>query len=496
MNPLGSWLPDQPDLSGGAHLVQCLNVVPSSDHYGPFRAFAVGSAALATPPARGAAAFADANGTVHVFAGDETALYELQSDTSFLDVTRTSTPYACAITSRWRFTQFGDLAIATNFDDVIQARVMSTPAAFDDLAGGPPRARHVCTHRDFLFYGYTTNSAAEIGWSGLNDPMQHTVGVNQCDRQILPDGGDFQGFGATDTALLLLQQTKVRVLQYVGPPVIMQIDPFEERIGCLEGSSICAHGKKVMWLAPDGFYQVDSFQPAVNIGEERINKWFLGGDGQPGDANMSYLYRMSSMIDPVRQIAVWCYPSKASAGGSPDSQLIYYWPKRRWSLIRTPVELVFQALGLGYTLEDLDAIAPTGIDDFTIPLDDPLLRGGALRFAAFDQAGRYGVFAGPALEAVLETGDMQPVNRRGATRTHVNGIIPFVDGEDVVVTVGVKERVMADPTWSGPFVLEAHGTASGEAEGRFVRVRLTLPAGSDWSKAFGFDIDGVPAGDV
>lgn len=498
MIPLGPWLPDQPSFSG-PHLRTCLNVVPSSDHYGPFKAFAVSSAAVDTPPVRGAVAFSDAVATVHVFAGDETALYELQSDTSWADVTRISGAYSCGLTSRWNFTQFGDIAIATNFDDVIQARTMSIPGAFDDLAGSPPNAKRVCTFRDFFFYGYTTTSASEIGWSGINDPTHHTVGVNQCDRQILPDGGDLQGFAPTDSALLIFQQTKVRVLQYVGPPLIMQIDPFEEKIGCLEPMSICSHGKKAFWLGADGFYQIDSFQPAVNIGEEKINKFFLGDDGQPADANLSFLYRMSAAVDPVRQIAVWNYPSSASPDGSPDSLLVYYWPKRRWSLVRTATELIFPALGLGYTLEDLDAIATSGIDDFTIPLDDPLLRGGALRFGAFDRNGRYGAFAGATLEAVMEAGDLQLYdgrNRQRATRAHINGVIPYIDTDEVVVRVGAKERIMNDPTWSDAFVLEPHGTASGEIEGRFVRARMTVPAGSSWAKAQGYDFEHEPGGDV
>lgn len=486
MIALGPWLPDQPDISG-PHLIQCLNVAPASDHYGPFQGFAVGSSALDTPPARGAVAFSDANATVHVFAGDETKLYELQSDTSFLDVTRSGSPYSCGLTSRWRFAQFGDVAIATNFDDVMQARTMSIPGMFADLAGSPPNAKHVCTFRDFLFYGYTTNSASELGWSGINDPTFHTIGVNQCDRQILPDGGDLQGFAPTDSALLIFQQTKVRILQYVGPPLIMQIDPFEEKIGCLEPNSICQHGKKVFWLGPDGFYQVDSFQPAVNIGEGAVNAWFIN------DVNASYLYRMSSAVDPSRQLAIWCYPSKASAEGAPDSQLMYYWPKRRWSLIRTPTELVFTALGLGYTLEDLDAIALTGIDDFEIPLDDPLLRGGALRFGAFNHLAQYGVFAGDNLEATIEASDVEFLKGR---RAYVRGVRPVVDTDEVRVSVAMRERVMDTAAYTAEGFLEPHGMASLEAEGRYGRVKLIVPAGADWTKAQGYDFDATQAGEV
>lgn len=487
MIAFGPWLPDQPDVSG-PHLITAENVIPASDHYRPFKAFAIGSAALSTPPVRGAVAFSDANATVHVFAGDETKLYELQSDTSWLDCTRlVGGAYACGLTSRWRFTQFGDTAIASNFDDDIQARTMSIPGTFEDLAGSPPRAKHLCTFKDFFFYGFTTTSAAEVGWSGINDPTYHTTGSNQCDRQILPDGGDLQGFAPTDAALLIFQQTKIRILQYVGPPVIMQIDPFEEKVGCLESNSIAYHGKKVFFLAPDGFYQIDSFQPAVNIGEGILNEWFFN------DVNASYYYRMSSAVDPQRQLVVWCYPSQASPSGAPDTQLFYYWPKRRWSYVRTPTELVFNSLGLGYTLEDLDAIALTGIDDFAIPLDDPLLRGGALRFGAFDHDAKYGVFAGANLEATLEAGDFELMKGK---RAYVSGVRPVVDSDEVTVSCGFRERVADASVYTADGTLESHGMASLEGEGRYGRVKIVIAEGADWTKAQGYDFDAVPAGDV
>lgn len=486
MIQFGPWLPDQPPISG-PHLIQCLNVVPRSGHYGPAKAFTAGSSAIAGVEVRGAAAFADVNATVHVFAGDATALYELQSDATFLDVTRLASAYNSATTSRWRFAQFGDVAVATNYDDAIQARTMSSGTVFADIAGSPPRARYLATHRDFLFYGCTDNSAAEVGWSGIDDPTSHTVGVNQCDRQILPDGGDFQGFGQTDAALLLFQQTKIRVLQYVGPPVIMQIDPFEEKIGCLVPDSICGHGKKVFFLGADGFYEIASFQPAVNIGEEQINEWFFN------DVNASYYHRMSSAVDPQRQVAVWKYASQASAAGAPDTSLYYYWPKKRWSVVRDGAALIFNALGLGYTLEDLDTIATTGIDDFEIPLDDPSLRGGALRFGAFDALGRYGVFAGDNLEATLEGGDFEVIPGR---RAYISGVRPVIDTADITVSVAMRERTADDEAYTADGVLEAHGMASLEASGRYARAKVVVAAGATWAKAQGYDFEAADDGEI
>ncbi len=498
MNALGPWLPDQPAIAG-LHLIQCLNVVPASDHYGPFKAFAVAAAAL-DGACRGAAAFADKVSTVHVFSGDPTKLYELQSDASQLDVSRlVGGAYSLNLTSRWRFAPFGDYCLATCFDEEIQAREMSVPGTFENLTGSPPRAKHICTFRDFVFTGYTDTSSQEVRWSAINDHTGWTSGTDQSNAQILPDGGDIQGFAPTDTALLVFQQTKIQLFQYVGPPLIMQRDPFTEKLGCLEPGSLCQHGMKVFFLSHDGFYQIDSFQPPVSISEGAVSQFFLGdGADVPADFNASFGYRMSSAVDPQRQIAVWCYASRQSVTGSPDSQLFYYFgrPDRsgrgRWSLVRTPTELVFNALGLGYTLEDLDDLSAS-IDAFEIPLDDPLLRGGALRFGAFNHDAEYGVFAGETLEAVFETGDIEVI--RGG-RAIIEGVRPVIDTDEITVAVAARERPMDDAAYTADGTLEAHGAVSCEASGRYVRMMMTVAAGAEWTKAQGYDYDAKPDGEI
>lgn len=485
MIAFGPWLPDQPSIIA-PHLRDARNVIPAQAGYQPFRDFVVVSAAL-TARARGAAAFRDEDGTVHMFAGDATKLYELQSDNSWLDVSRTSGgAYTTALTSNWRFGQYGDTAIAVNLQDATQAKTMSTATAFAALGGSPPKAKHISIFRDFVVLGYTANSAHEVAWSGINDPTGWTSGVNQSDSQILPDGGYVQGFAATDV-LIIFQQRKIRIMQYVGPPVVMQIDVLEEASGCLADGSIAQHGRMVFYLADDGFHVINSGAAAENIGEQAVNDWFFA------DCNEDYLYRMSAAVDPDRNVVYWCYASVQATTGNPDTLLIYHWPTRKWAYVRTSCQLVFNALALGYTLDGLNAIATTGIDLFQIPLDDPLLSGGSLKFGAFDGSNRYGAFVGLAIEATIETGDFE---LRPGGRVYVSGVQPVTDADSLTVSVAARERAMDAPAYTSAGTLESHGLVSLEASGRYCRSKLVIGAGDVWTHAQGLDFEFAPDGAI
>ena len=485
MIPFGEWLPDRPPL-GAPHLRQALNVISKGDDYEPFKDLAVLSEQLTTRP-RGAASFRDSGGTVHVYAGDEVSLNELQSDGSWVDLTRLSGgAYATLTTSRWRFTKFGDLAIATNFDDAMQAIDMTSGTAFAALGGSPPRAKYVTTFGDFLVYGYTDDDPNEIGWSGIDDPTSHTAGTNQSDRQLFPDGGFVQGLAPLDV-LLVFQQHKIRRMAYVGPPLIMQLDVIEEQLGCLEPNSICQHGRMVFFLADQGFHVIDDGASAKPIGDKRVNRWFFE------DCNQAYLYRMSAAVDPDRKVVVWNYTSINSPSGDPDSQMIFNYTTGRWTLGRkASIEMVFNSLALGYTLEDLDALTAS-LDVFDIPLDDPALMGGMLRFGAFDGDGAYGVFSGANPEATLETGDFEVLKGR---RAYVSGVRPVTDADAITVTVAARERPMDAEAYTTSGTLEAHGMVSLEASGRYHRAKLQIAAGDVWTSAQGLDFEAQVDGEV
>ena len=91
---------------------------------------------------RGAINIYGTDGTNYHFAGTETGLWTLDnSSLAWTDVTRTSGgAYATATEERWRFAEFGNTLIATNYTDAVQAYTMGSSTEFAALGGSPPKA--------------------------------------------------------------------------------------------------------------------------------------------------------------------------------------------------------------------------------------------------------------------------------------------------------------------------------------------------------------------
>lgn len=483
MIPLGAWTPDQSTVYA-PHLTVAKNVIPKANSYAPLRALTNGTEALAARP-YGAASFRDAAVTSHFFAGSATKLYELQNDGSWTEVTRSSGgDYATTGSNVWEFAKFGDLCIATNFNDDIQVFTMSSSSNFAALGGSPPNARHIATFGDFVVLGYTDNSPFEVKWSGINDATSWTPGTDQSDAQTLPDGGIIRGFASGDT-LTVFQQNAIRRMQYVGPPVYMQFDKISEDIGCLASGSICEIGAIAFFLATDGFYMTDG-SAITPISSDLVDDWFFT------DVNQEYLDRMTSAVDPQSKVAYWSYASTAAVTGIPDTLLMYNWTAKRWSYARITVERLVRSFGLGYTLDGLDSLT-TNIDNFDVPLDDPSLTGGALQLGGFGSGYQFGPFSGDTLESEIVTGDFELNPKR---RSYVSAVEPVIDTTSVTVAVSGRERLGDAVSYDDAQSLEVNGTASADSGGRYHRVKIVTEAGADWDDAISLDFEAQDDGET
>jgi len=470
MIPLGDWTPDLPSVMG-PKLLKAENVIPHPAGYKPFKALTNGSTALAAT-AVGAASFRDSDLGSHIYAGTATKLYELANDGSWTDRTRSSGgDYTTSTNETWDFTQFGDLCIGVNWNDAPQSINMTSGSNFAALGGSPPKSRHIETFSDFVFMGNTENSVSQLIWSAINDATGWTAGTDQSDAQTFPDGGSIQGFAAHDV-LIIFQRYKIRRLQYVGPPVIMQIDVISEEKGAIVDGSICSQGAISFFLANDGFYMLagDALQP---IGADKVDQWFFN------DVNQEYLTKMTSEVDPQSKVVYWSYASSNSSNGTPDTLLMYNWTAGKWAYARTTVERLVNIYGLGYTLDGLDTLT-TNIDNFDVPLDDPTLTGGTLQLNGFGSTDQLGPFSGSALEATIESGDFEFMKGR---RTFLSGVEPVVDTTSATISVAPKARLAATASYGSAMSQESNGFTSHQATGRYHRVKMGIPAAATWTDA-------------
>ena len=140
--PVAEYMPDQPPLSAGSSTIH--NVYPKTlTSYGPLASFVNAFTALAAK-VQGAYAGMDSAGNVQVFAGTATKLYSLAPAASaFTDASGAT--YTTASDTIWKFTQFGQRVLATNYADAIQTFTLNVDSAFSDLAAAAPKARYITT---------------------------------------------------------------------------------------------------------------------------------------------------------------------------------------------------------------------------------------------------------------------------------------------------------------------------------------------------------------
>ena len=485
----GEYLPDLPELENPGATV-ALNVVPrTAKSYGPFNDLAVLSDALAAR-CQGMFSAVDDSGNVYTFAGDAGALYKADSNLTWSDVsdTTTSSTYVTATDDYWKFVQYGNRVIATNFFNDVQTFVVGTDSQFTDLdSANAPKARHIAIIRNWVFLGNTNdgvdgNVPHRVWWSGFDDPTSWpTVGgaaaaAAQSDYQDLPGYGWCQGLvgavGGTDGAAFM--ENGIFRITYEGPPTVFRFDHLEGARGTPAPGSITQVGALVYYLGEDGFYVFDGSN-SIPIGAQKVDRTFFD------DADQTLFHRISSTADPVKPLIFWSYVSQSSADGEPDKILIYNWEIRRWSLVEKSHQIIGRSIGFGYTLEGLDVFG--NMDTLPYSLDSRYWAGGAVNLSAFDTSNKLGNFNGDALEATLETGEFSGDDRR----LFITGVRPLVDGGTVTAAIGTRDAPDGTRNWSSLTPPAADGVCPQRQSARYVKARVSIAAAGMWEHAQGIE---------
>lgn len=481
------WAPDRPAL-GNPGLITAKNVVPTGNGFRPFPSLAALTSAL-TARCQGAAAAKDSAGNIFFYAGDISKLYSLAAGT-FSDISKTG-GYTTSDDGTWEFAQFGSTIIATNFDDPVQGLTIGSGSDFTDLitSTNKPKARHVDIIGDFVVLGNTfdaTDSAksSRVWWGAINSSVDFDPAAStQSDYQDLPDGGWVQKILGGYQYGLVFQETLVRRMAYVGPPLIFQFDVVDRFRGTPIPNSIIGYGRLAFGISEDGFMAWGGGE-GEHIGNEFVDREFWD------NFDRAYVARVSAAIDPISKVVIWGFPGEGSAGGVPNKLFLYNWLNHKWAYCDVDHEFQFRAMKQGYTLDELDAFG--NLDTLPFSLDSRAWTGGAVRQAAFDTNHKLGYFDGANLEATLETGEFQI----GSKRATILGVRPIVDGGTPTVAVASRATPQGTATYGSAVAINSHGISPQKSEGRYHRVKMVIPASSTWTHAQGIEIpeDCVGAG--
>jgi hypothetical protein len=551
----GAWTPDLFDLN--TSLTDSLkNVLARGDGYMPFQDFSALTAAL--PGACRGFFFARTAGALTVFAGTATNLYLLNlTDFTWSNVSKSGGPYAdVASDAHWQFAQFNNVVVAVQENVVPQKYDTSADSAFSDLAGSPPQASYVSVINRFLVLSGLLSNPYRVQWSDLNNIVQWSTGL--ADSQDLPDGGTVRGVVGGEFGIIIQDLSMRRMIFSPGSDVVFQIDRLSKDTGALAPYSIVNASEKVFFLSPRGFIMSDGNGSLNPIGKERVDRTFLAtfddtnlqlviGAADPTANRVLWSYRSkdggtASVFDKIlaydwvldkwsiiemlgEYLAPLARPGltlESLDKASPGALSITGAANNGSGLIRITVATGTLTTGQVVTITGVGGVTNangtwtiTVIDGTHIDLQGSTFAGvytsggtvgGSLdaltssldtfavsalaQIAMASSAHTIGFFSGANLEAVIETSEQNDLG----FRTYVNGIFPVTDADTVSVSVAMRDRFNVDATYGTESTMNSDGYCPLLEEGRYLRARMRIPAGTDWSFSTGLVPDTVRAG--
>lgn len=489
--PFAQWAPDSPDLSGFGRVAK--NCIPEKDYYRPFPSLGALTSSLESS-ALGAVSLSDEEGVISTFAGDSTKLYKLIVG-EFEDVSRLA-GYGPLTDTKWEFAKFGNNVITTNYLDDVQVFDLANSSKFEDLGGSPPRAKHIAIVGDFVVLANLTESFLTpsgvvnngLQWCGINDIETWTPDpATQADGQILEngEGGAIQGIAGNSNYGIIIQERAIQRMNYVGSPAVFSFELLEKNHGSSLPNSIIGVGRDVFYISDDGFYRFNGIQ-SIPIGKDRINQYFFN------DFNTLYKDKMSVSIDPANTLVMWAYTSNDSpTEGNPNKILIYNWVSDRFALVEMELEILFQALTSGYTLEELDTISDN-LDTLPFSLDSNAYKGGQLLSGAFNSDNQLAYFRGAAMIATIDTTEIEGAKN---ALTEITQITPMIEGRSpmaVTVKMGTRNNRENPIVYGSSLPENGFGRVKTRVNARYHQIQSTIENG--FSKATGIEIDEIKQG--
>jgi hypothetical protein len=496
--PFGDYQPDVAPLANEG-LSVAKNTVPIRGGYGSINSLAAmsGFTVLSERP-RGAAAGIDVRGNPWNFAGTETKLYYLRDSTT--DVTRAAGAYNCSGDRTWEFESFEDWVFAVNLNDESQMYQLGNSTVFEEWTGpngDAPRAAHIGILGTFVILGNIFDSDGEqpdaIRWSAVNDPFNFpTPGTDvaravQSGRQRLSgNGGVVQRVVSGSEVAALFQERSIWRADYRGGDVVFELNRVEPDRGLLVPQIAVPFGRRVFYLAEDGFYLFD-YTESTPVGDERVDRTFLA------DIDSSYFHRVSAVSDPDEKRIWILYPGAGNSSGTPNKLLIYDWSLNRFSHGEIDAEWLAHAVDAGVDLDsphtaadpDTDGVDGAGL----VPFDQRIAVAGSLKLGAYSTTFQLSDFSGASMAGTLETGRRSLVPN---SRALANMAEAVVDNVDPTIQCAAISKANGTPKYGVPSRVNEDGMSPLRCDGRYHTFKVNLTLG--WDNALGLHVWASPTG--
>lgn len=394
--------------------------------------------------------------------------------------------YGATVDERWRFTQFGSYVIAVNVNDDPQVFEIGVSTEFADLAGSPPRARHIAVWGDFLALGGLSGNENRVHWSGLNDIEQWTPGTNNCDFQDFPDGGDVQGMTDATNPIVFLKNAIQFGTFVPGSIEVFTFRKVHDKRGAVAPYAIASRGSFTFFIDNGSFFQIFTDGQIKEIGLEKVDRTVFGNIAG------SDLFAIMGEVDPFFNRVYFAVRYDATSDAF-DRMIIYDFAIGEWTQISNTTNILFPLASgtIGYTLEGLDDVSAS-LEELPFSLDSRVWQGGAPVMAAIDADFKLGFYSGEHAEATLTT---QEMGDTAGMVSRVSEIMPIVDTDACMVSIGARMRRGDDFVWSMETAQSTNtGMVRKKSRARYHQFKLRIPEDTLWTHAQGLDVNSAPAG--
>lgn len=491
----GDWLPDLPELDNPG-LTEAKNVVPTDRVYKPYLPMNGSGDALSERPLGGISAF-DSSGAAFFYTGTVHTLQQ-RSGTGW-DTKNGASTLGTDVGAYWRFAQFDNSVIATNYQAVPQRITAGSAGDFTVLAasGAAPVARQVGVIGRFVMLGdtnETVNGAVQsrLQWSAIDDetnwPLPGTstaVGFQAGEQFLNSHFGAVRSIVDGEQFGLILQRTGITRATYVGGNIVFQFDVIDRTRGALFANATVAVGNLVYFISGDGFFVTDGIQ--VNpVGDGKVDNYFAD------TVDTTYLERVYGAVDYANKCIYWVYPDTTATSGRPNRVLIFNYLENRWTRAEDQVEVIVSGLTVAITLDDLDGYFNNSVDIVSPSLDSAQWAGGNNVILGFNSTYQLGGFSGAAGTAIITGQEVEIYPGRFA---NVAGVKPLLTGDSPYTTVSLGRRNSLGD--SVDYTLETvpnsrTGFADFRSEYRYHRPRVTIVG--TFTGALGFEFQSSEQG--
>jgi hypothetical protein len=382
-------------------LTNCANIVPSLKGMKGAPAPQSAGTTVFHATCQGAAVAMKLDNTTRFFAGSNSVISELTDVNTW---TSRGSGYGLSEDDRWRFAQFGDVSLAANKNNTIQA---STTSAFANVSGAP-RAAIIETVGNFVFAFDTTEAtygdSPHRWWCsaiGTHNSWVPSVSSQAATGILTSSPGPITAGRRFGDAIIVCKNQAMYRGDYVGTPAIWSFSQIPGEVGALCQEVVVNVGTpdspRLIFMGPEDFYTFDGSRP-VTIGTNRIKIEVYG------QLLRSKQEQCIALHDKTNSNVYFFYPSSDSP--NPDKCVVYNYRTNQWGRADQTIEAAVEYIVPGLTYADIGTSYATYADLPSAPYGSAFWSQGFPTPAIFNTAHSLMTLNGNTATSSITTGDI------------------------------------------------------------------------------------------